>query len=279
VRRDSLDPGPALELQRNIQFPVDVLLMQRCEKGANVNRSLSVLVAMAAIMLAGARCYVPAPKVRKTVSTDSKIEIGGAESTKVLIAVGVGKLSVTGGAEALLDARFEYNIPDWKPEVSYAVKEGFGRLTVEQPATVVGATWPSNVRYEWNLKLSDKVPMDLEVEMGVGKMDIDTRRMNLRHLKVDAGVGEGRIDLSGATAELTADVKAGIGMLKLLLPSDVGVRVEAEGGIGHVRAKGLTSDGEAWTNDAWGKSKVSIRVNVQGGIGEVEIETVAREAL
>jgi hypothetical protein len=41
----------------------------------------------------------------------------------------------------------------------------------------------------------------------------------------------------------------------------------------------LTSDGEAWTNDAWGKSKVSIRVNVQGGIGEVEIETVARETI
>jgi len=236
-------------------------------------------LAMAGLLLAGTGCYVPAPKVRKTVSMNNKVEIGGAESTKVSIAVGVGKLNVTGGAEGLLDARFEYNIPDWKPEVSYEVKEGFGRLTIEQPATVVGATWPSNVRYEWNLRLSDKVPMDLDVEMGVGKMDLDTRGMNLRHLKVDAGVGEGRIDLSGATADLTADVEAGIGKLKLLLPSDVGVRVEAEGGIGHIQAKGLTSDGEAWTNDAWGKSKVSIRVNVEGGIGKVEIETVAREAI
>jgi hypothetical protein len=244
-----------------------------------MSRRLLVLVAMAAIMLAGAGCYMPAPKVGKTMSVDSKVEIGGAESTKVLIAVGVGRLNVTGGAEGLLDARFEYNIPDWKPEVSYEVKAGFGRLTIEQPATVVGATWPSNVRYEWNLKLSDKVPMNLDVEMGVGKMDIDTRGMNLRHLKVHAGVGEGRIDLSGATADLVADVEAGIGKLKLLLPSDVGVRVEAEGGIGHVQAKGLTSDGEAWTNDAWGKSEPSIRVTVEGGIGEVEIETVPRETI
>jgi hypothetical protein len=253
--------------------------MQRSEKGANVSRRLSMSLAMAGFLLAGAGCYVPAPKVSKTMSLDSKVEIGGAESTKVSIAVGVGKLNVTGGAEGLLDARFEYNLPDWKPEVSYEVKEGFGRLTIEQPATVVGATWPSNVRYEWNLRLSDKVPMDLDVEMGVGKMDIDTRGINLRHLKVHAGVGEGRIDLSGTTTDLTADVEAGIGKLKLLLPTDVGVRVEAEGGIGHVQAKGLTSDGEAWTSDAWGKSKVSILVKVEGGIGEVEIETVAREAI
>jgi hypothetical protein len=234
---------------------------------------------MAALVLTGTGCYVPSPKVGKSVSTDSKVAVGDAESTKVSIAVGVGKLNVTGGAEGLLDARFEYNLPDWKPEVSYEVEKGFGRLTIEQPSTVVGATWPSNVRYEWNLRLSDKVPMDLNVEMGVGKMDLDTRGLNLRHLKVDAGVGEGRIDLSGTTNDLVADVEAGIGTLKLLLPSDVGVRVEADGGIGHVRANGLTSDGDVWTNEAWGKSTVSVRVNVEGGIGEVEIETVARETI
>lgn len=234
---------------------------------------------MAALLLAGAGCYVPAPQVHKIVSMDSKVEIGEAESTQVSIAVGVGKLTITGGAKGLLDARFEYNIPDWKPEVSYEVKEGFGRLTVEQPSTVVGATWPSNVRYEWNLRLSNKVPMDLDVEMGVGKMDLDTRGLNLRHLKVDAGVGEGRIDLSGTTANLTADIEAGIGKLKLLLPSDVGVSVEARGAIGHVKARGLTNDGGTWTNDAWGTSKVSIYVSVEGGIGEVEIETVARDII
>jgi hypothetical protein len=244
-----------------------------------VNRSLCFLLATAALVLAGTGCYVPAPKVGKTVSTDSKVAVGDAESTKVSIAMGVGKLNITGGAEELLDASFDYNIPDWKPEVSYETQNRLGRLTIEQPPTVVGAAWPANVRYEWNLRLSDKVPMDLDVEMGVGKVDLDTRGLNLRHLKVDAGVGEGRIDLSGTTADLVADVEAGIGKLKLLLPSDVGVRVEAEGGIGHVRAEGLTRDGDAWVSEAWGKSKVSIRVNVEGGIGEVEIETAARETI
>lgn len=244
-----------------------------------MSRKLSLFPAMAALLLAGAGCYVPAPKVHKTVSMDSKVEIGEAESTQVSVALGVGKLTVTGGAEGLLDARFEYNISDWKPEVSYEVKEGLGRLTIEQPSTVVGATWPSNVRYEWDLKLSDKVPMDLDIEIGVGKLDLDTRGMNLRYLKVNAGLGEGRIDLSGTTTDLTADVEAGIGKLKLLLPSDIGVSVQASGGVGRVRTKGLANDGEAWTNDGWVKSKVSLNVNIEGGIGEVEIEVVTKDTV
>jgi hypothetical protein len=262
---------------RNIRPRVRVLLTERSVKGANVTRFLSVL--SAAVLLAEAGCYMPAPKVRKTVTTSDKVEIGGAESTSVSIAVGVGKLNITGGAEGLLDAEFEYNIPDWKPEVRYEVKEGFGELEIEQPATVVGATWPSNVKYEWNLKLSDSMPMDLTVEMGVGKLDLDLRGLNLRRLKVDAGVGEGRVDISRVVRDLDADIEAGIGKLKLLLPADVGVKVEADGGIGHVEVDGLTRDGDAWVNDLWGKAGISVRVNIEGGIGEVDIETVPAQSI
>ena len=101
--------------------------------------------------------------------------------------------------------------------------------------------------------------------------------MNLRRLKVTVGVGEGRIDLSNVTTDLNAKVEAGAGKLKLLLPSDVGVKVKAEG-IGHVEAPTLNESDEGWTNDAWGKSRVSISVYVSG-IGEVDIETVSRQTI
>jgi hypothetical protein len=235
---------------------------------------MTLLFATAAFVLAVAGCYMPAPKVAKTVTFEQSVELGKAESASVAIAVGVGKLAVAGGAEKLLEAGFEYNIPNWRPELSYEVKDGLGRLTVEQPSSVVGAAWPSNVRYDWNLKLNDKVPMDMEIEMGVGKIDLDLRGLNLRRLKLDAGVGEGRVDVSRVTRDLDANIEAGIGKLKLLLPADVGVRVETDGGIGHVEVKGLKRDGDAWVNDLWGKPGTSVRVSVEGGIGEVDIETV-----
>jgi predicted membrane protein len=204
---------------------------------------------------------------------DRKVELGRAESTQVSVAIGIGQLNISGGAEGALDSRFDYEIPEWKPEVTYEVEKGLGRLAVRQPDSKVGAN--TDVRYDWNLKLRDKVPTDLVIQMGAGKIDLDMRRVSLRRLEVTVGVGEGRIDLSNVTTDLTAKVEAGAGKLKLLLPSDVGVKVKTEG-IGHVEAPSLNESDEGWTNDAWGKSRVSISVYVSG-IGEVDIESVAKQ--
>jgi hypothetical protein len=243
-----------------------------------MNRHVSS-VFIAAFVLAIAGCYVPSPKLGKTASVQEKIGLAGAESVSTSITIGVGKLKLSGGADSLLDARFEYNIPDWKPAVSYAVDSGRGRLIVEQPSRVVGATWPGNVRYDWDLTLSSAVPLELEIDMGVGKSEIDLKGLNLRRFSLEAGVGEGTVDLSGPRpSDLDATIKAGVGKLTLILPADVGVRVKAQAGLGHVNADGLKADGDAWVNEAWGKTKTSVRVEVQGGIGEVEMRLVGQPA-
>jgi hypothetical protein len=184
----------------------------------------------------------------------------------------VGKLNLHPGSNRLLDATFRYNIPDWKPRVSYEVKAGLGRLTIEQPSSVVGAAWPSNVTYEWDLAFSDKVPLDMELDFGVGKTELDLTGLLVRRLEIDAGVGEGTIDLSGERdCDLDAEIEAGVGRLTVILPDEVGARVEVEGGIGKVHALGLVRDGDAYHNDAWGKSDHSLRLDIEGGIGEVEL--------
>jgi len=42
-----------------------------------------------------------------------------AEQVAVSVHMGAGELSVEGGAKELLDAEFEYNVAEWKPEVRY----------------------------------------------------------------------------------------------------------------------------------------------------------------
>jgi hypothetical protein len=213
------------------------------------------------------------------VSSSDKVNLAGAESVSVSVTLGVGKLRIAGGADSLLDASFEYNIPDWKPVVSYKVEDGQGRLSVEQPSRVVGATWPGNVKYDWGLKLNSGVPMELEINMGVGKSEVDLRGLNLRRLDLEAGVGEGSVDLSGPRpSNLDATIKAGVGKLSLVLPTDVGVRVKAQAGLGHVDADGLKADGDAWVNDVWGKTKTSVRIEVEGGIGEVDMRLAGPSA-
>jgi hypothetical protein len=231
---------------------------------------LSALTSALALL---AGCYVPSPKPSRVQTIKQQVTADAAESVRVTIALGVGKLKLSGGGSELLDARFDYNIPDWKPEVSYSVDAGLGTLTIEQPSRVVGATWPGNVRCDWELKLGTSLPMELDVELGVGKAELDLRSLTLSHVEVDAGVGEGTIDLSGPRPnDLEAEIEAGIGKLTLLLPTDIGTRVEVDGGIGKVDEGDLKPDGDGYVNDAWGKSKTSLRVDVEAGVGEVELK-------
>jgi hypothetical protein len=243
-----------------------------------MTRNVSLLfVAVLVAVLTG--CYVPSPKPQKAESLNQEVGLAGAESVNVSVTLGVGKLKLSGGADSLLDARFEYNIPDWKPVVTYGVENGRGRLSVDQPSRVVGATWPGNVRYDWDLKLNSDVPMGLEISLGVGKSEVDLKGLNLRRFSLEAGVGEGSVDLSGPRpSDLDATIKAGVGKLTLTLPADVGVRVKAQAGLGHVDSDGLKADGDAWVNEAWGKTKTSVRVEVEGGIGEVEMRLARPDA-
>jgi predicted membrane protein len=86
------------------------------------------------------------------------------------------------------------------------------------------------------------------------------------------GAGQLDLDLTKlAPSNLQADIEGGAGQARIHLPKDVGVRVFASGGIGAVNADGLTRQGDAYVNAAYGKSAKNIEMNVHGGVGEIDL--------
>ena len=65
-----------------------------------------------------------------------------------------------------------------------------------------------------------------------------------------------------------------MGRATVLLPSEVGVRAEAQGGLGQINAEGLQKEGDAYVNDAYGDSEVTLHVDIQGGVGQINLEVV-----
>jgi predicted membrane protein len=89
------------------------------------------------------------------------------------------------------------------------------------------------------------------------------------------GAGKTTVDLTGDYAQgFEASIEGGVGEATVLLPSEVGVRANAAGGLGKINAEGLQKKGNSYVNDAYGDSDVTLRVDVQGGIGEINLEVV-----
>jgi len=235
---------------------------------------LALLVTAAVLAAACSTQGGEEPQVGKMRSESESVDPKDAQSVRAQLKMGAGELNLTGGADQLMEGDFSYNVADWKPKVSYDVSGDKGELLVRQ-----GGSKDSNLtgeaRNEWDVRLNDEVPTDLTVQMGAGESDLDLDSLTLTGLKLQMGAGKTTVDLTGDYAQsFDSSIKGGVGEATVELPSEVGVKAKAQGGLGKINAKGLQRVGDSYVNDAYGESDVTLNVKVQGGVGEINLEVV-----
>ncbi|HXA48734.1 MAG TPA: toast rack family protein [Candidatus Acidoferrum sp.] len=198
------------------------------------------------------------------------VEADGAESAHVALHMGAGEMRVTDGASQLARADFSYNVPDWKPIVRYTKNSKRGDLTIEQPK---GAkTHFGNSKYTWEVQLSNKIPMELEIHFGAGQARLDVGSLDLRGVEIHMGVGQVDLDLRGHLKHsYNVALHGGVGEATVRVPSDAGVYAEASGGIGSINVHGLRKIGDHWESESYSKAENKLRLEVHGGIGEIKI--------
>jgi hypothetical protein len=236
-----------------------------------------LIVMMAATAIVAGACGTQpggTQQVGKMQRESKSVDPKNAQSARAQLKMGAGELNVTGGADQLMEADFSYNVSEWKPKVSYEVSGQEGELVVKQ-RSAEGAGLSGDARNEWDISLNDEVPTDLVVQMGAGESDLDLDSLALTGVDLQMGAGKTTVDLTGDYAKsFDASIQGGVGEATVLLPSDVGVKAKAEGGLGKINADGLKRVGNSYVNDAYGESDVNLSVDVQGGIGQINLKVV-----
>src|SRR5215210_4031882 len=239
---------------------------------------LSIAMMAATAVLAGACGTQPRgtqQDVGKMQEESKSVDLKNAQSARAQLKMGAGELNVTGGADQLMEGDFSYNVSEWKPKVSYDVSGQEGELIVKQGGANEGARLGGDARNEWDISFNDEVPTDLVVEMGAGESDLDLDSLALKGLDLQMGAGKTTVDLTGDYAQsFDASIQGGVGEATIMLPSEIGVKAKAEGGLGKINAEGLKRVGDSYVNDAYGESDVNLNVDVQGGIGAINLEIV-----
>ena len=225
------------------------------------------------------------------LTEEKSVGTQGAQTARVELRMGAGKVTVQGGASDLMNATFLYNISTWKPIVDYVVTNNEGRLLVREPNG--SYSFSTRYRYDWNIQLNSSTPLDLDVKTGAGNASLDLSDMMVRTLTVDAGaasvfikgspkamtsmdvktgVGSFNIDLTGDWKNsATVRVDGGVGSIKLAVPRNIGVTVNATRGIGSVNAPGFTRDGNTYRNAAYGSGAITLSIDLNVGVGSVAI--------
>ncbi|HEY7389294.1 MAG TPA: toast rack family protein [Bryobacteraceae bacterium] len=197
------------------------------------------------------------------------IERDTAENARMELRMGAGELRVEGGAAPLMQADFNYNVPAWKPEISYHSFAGRADLSIRQPA---GAGHIGNAKYDWDLRLNNDIPTDFVLHFGAGEAHLDLGSLNLRSVEVEMGVGEIHVDLRGMPKhDYNVRIRGGIGEATVNLPANAGIYAKAEGGLGEIQVRGLRQENGRWLNEWYDSDRPQIRVDVRGGIGQINL--------
>lgn len=197
------------------------------------------------------------------------VELDKSERVRAVIKMAFGDMTVRGGSNKLLDADFTYTGAALKPDVQYRAVGSGGDLTVE---TRSGSPTGGNLKNRWDLRMNDKVPVDMRVELGAGEANISIGTMTIRSAEVMMGAGTLRLDLKGKpSSDYSVRVRGGAGEATVYLPKDVGVSAKASGGLGDVSVQGLHKSGDTYLNDAWDRASVRIRLDIQGGVGSIKL--------
>lgn len=213
------------------------------------------------------------------------------KSLNAEIRISAGKLNLTAQKVDKIDFKSVYSRDIWKPQFTSNLKSSEGTLSILQPEQK-NVNMKDNDKNEWNIKLPQSLPTDLRLTMGAGEGVVNLNGANLKSLTMEAGAGDFKVnlantsvaklnisagvgalevDLSGKrNTNLKANISGGIGDVKVVLPSQVGIRATVSG-LGSIKNSGLKKEGSHYVNDAYGKTPNSIDIDISGGLGSVEL--------
>ncbi|MBI9069875.1 MAG: hypothetical protein JEZ09_21460 [Salinivirgaceae bacterium] len=219
------------------------------------------------------------------------IKSSKANNIKALIHISGGRLFVNDETSELADVNFSYNKEDWDPTVSYAEKDNFGKLTIVAKINskehnidddnICKIALDKKKNYSLGLVLGlGEASINLKnynikkalFRLGVGTFDVNLANTSIPLLKVEAGIGEAKFDLSGNWKnDLTAIINAGIGEITLYVPDDVGVKLIVSGFLGSVDTPGYNKQGKEHSNKLYGKAKHNLEFTIKGAIGNINV--------
>lgn len=240
---------------------------------------LGLLIAIAVLaglfgyaMLQGAQ--VPAERPASDTAMLSR-GLEDAERGLVTLRLGAGTLNLGALVDSsnLVEAKVAYAEQSRKVQEHFAMTNG--QAEFELRGSQENFLWmPSGKMNEtWQLHLTQRVPLELRIEMGAGSVQADLSDLKITQLDVNMGAGDIVLTLPAAEGTASASVKLAVGELTVLAPSGVGVRIRANRLLSSVNIdeRRFTRSGNDWVSDNYGSAAMKVDLQITNVIGTINV--------
>jgi len=211
------------------------------------------------------------------VPNTTSIPLDGASAGDLQITLGAGELSVQGGAPdaMLIETTVFSQSPVWQPDLVQIVNNSRKSVTITDKGHKGKALFAVDSPNSWEIRISDNVPVRLDVNVGGGDSQLNLGTLNLETISVHTGAGDTTIDLGGYRGgRFDAAIKNGVGDLTLRIPGSSNTRILVHQGIGDITADGFVQHEGTYVTPGFNSSLAVNEITLNQGVGSLSLEII-----
>lgn len=176
---------------------------------------------------------------------------------RLVVAMGAGKLNVTGGSSQFVSGSIRYNVDAFKPKIRRFGSE----LRIEQDEKAFPSAIGNDRINEWNLQLGN-IPVDLTFEAGAYEGKIDLSGVPITRLQFNDGAGSNKVEFTRPNPETMEQLSYNTGASQIELV-----------GLGYANFERMSFSGGAgdFSLDFSGELQHDSSVDISGGAASFEI--------
>jgi hypothetical protein len=151
-------------------------------------------------------------------------------------------------------------------------------VTLHTPQQRFGeAIWPHSCGlgsgFAWNLRLTERVPLMLEMETGLSHAALNLETLDVPSLTLKGGLGAIDLVLPGQVAHCQVRLESGLGAANVTVPQGVAVRIQVESGLAgtSVDERRFPKVGGVYLSPEWEQAAYRVEMHVQHGLGSVTV--------
>jgi hypothetical protein len=228
-----------------------------------MKKILQVLAILAPLVLVACNAFEGPVDIQ--VLRESR-PIESAKELVVDLKYDVGELEITKTSDDLFSFELEYDRNHFDPKFSFDAGERSPlRLELNSHRGFGGGGRENDLK----LRLTDKVPVDLDLRAGVAESRLELTGIQLRRLQLHGGVGKTEVTFDKPSGQVMSSLEVESGVGELIMHGLGNARVEQlelKGGVGHTELD--------FTGDL---GATSMQARIEVGVGAVRL-TVPREA-
>jgi hypothetical protein len=198
------------------------------------------------------------------------IPLRGAQSARLYLRHGAGRLTISSGAEPgiLVEGDFDGSL-------EYSTRQIDERLDVTlnpSPRSFL-FMWAPGLSLNWDLRLSGAVPLGLNIETGASEARLDLAGLRLTDLVLKTGASSTTVVLPASAGFTKVWIESGVASVDIRVPQGVAARIRAQGGLSAVSVDEarFPRQGDLYQSPDFDSATNKVEIGIQSGVGSVKV--------